>query len=140
MLLIRALFVHASNCFVFFFCPIKWRSPEEYFDYDLTEQVDVFSLGNNMYGLLTGLCPFYDTEEDSVVQNRVKNGLKAFIDPRYFKERSLAEAKLAEIINRCYAYKPEDRPSVFEVVEFLRDALKQVREENGKNSDQVKNK
>ena len=78
--------------------------------------------------MLTGLCPFYDTEEDSVVQNRVKNGLKAFIDPRYFKERSLAEAKLAEIINRCYAYKPEDRPSVFEVVEFLRDALKEIRE------------
>jgi len=43
---------------------LKWRSPEEYFDKALTERVDVFSLGNNMYSLLTGLWPFYD--ENSV--------------------------------------------------------------------------
>lgn len=100
----------------------------------------MFSLGNNMYALLTGLYPFYDSESDTVAKNRVKHGIKAYIDPRYLKERSLAEAKLAEIIDRCWAFKPENRPSIFEVVAFLRDALKQVREESGKHSDQVKDK
>jgi serine/threonine protein kinase len=31
-----------------------WRAPEEYFDYPLSEKIDVWSLGNNMYSLLTG--------------------------------------------------------------------------------------
>ena len=114
---------------------IQWRSPEEYFDYDLDEQVDVFALGNNMYSLLTGLWPFYDEDKTKVAQARVKSGVKPFIDPRYLKEKSLAEAKLAEIIDRCYAHKPEDRPSIFEVVEFLRDALKQFREQQTSDKD-----
>lgn len=87
-----------------------------------------------MYALLTGLWPFYDVESTQVAQERVKSGIKPYIDPRYQKEKSLAEAKLAEIIDRCYSHKPEDRPSIFDIVEFLRDALKQIRE--SKHSDQ----
>ena len=49
-------------------------------------------------------------------------GEKAFIDPRYF-QRSKEESKLAEIIKRCFAYHPKDRPSIFEVVAFLRQAV-----------------
>jgi len=108
----------------------NWRSPEEYFDHDLTEEVDVFSLGNNMYSILTGLYVFYDEEDDEKVKERVKAGEKAYIDPRY-KERSLAETKLAEIIDRCHSYNPEDRPSIFSVVKFLRDALTDVRNTRG---------
>jgi serine/threonine protein kinase len=33
---------------------IQWRAPEEYLDYPLNEQIDIWSLGNNMYSLLTG--------------------------------------------------------------------------------------
>ena len=104
----------------------KWRSPEEYFDYDLTEQVDVYSLGNNMYSLLTGLWIFYDESNTEKVKQRVQAGEKPYIDPRY-KKRSLAEAKLAEIIDKCHSYYPEDRPSIFDIVKFLRDALDEVR-------------
>lgn len=104
----------------------NWRSPEEYFDHDLNQQVDVFSLGNNMYSLLTGLWIFYDEDDSEKVKKRVKAGQKPYIDPRY-KERSLAEAKLADIIDKCHSYYPEDRPSVFEIVKILRDALKEIR-------------
>lgn len=128
------LFVLASNIIFTFsklqrcVCQnIKWRSPEEYFDYDLTQQVDVFSLGNNMYSLLTGLWPFFSENNTEKVKERVKTGEKPYIDPRY-KERSTAEAKLAEIIDQCHSYHPEDRPSVFEIVKFLRHALKHVKE------------
>lgn len=103
----------------------NWRSPEEYFDRDLDQQVDVFSLGNNMYSLLTGLWVFYEGDEN--VAKRVKAGEKPYIDPRY-THRSLAEARLAEIIDKCLSYYPEDRPSIFEVVKFLRNALKEVRQ------------
>ena len=43
---------------------MKWRSPEEYYDKDLDQQVDVYSLGNNMYSILTGLWIFYDEKDD----------------------------------------------------------------------------
>lgn len=85
-----------------------------------------------MYSLLTGLWVFYDEEKDSEMQKRVKEGEKAYIDPR-FKHRSLGEAKLSEIIDLCHTYNPQDRPSVFEVVEFLREALKEVQDEKSAN-------
>jgi serine/threonine protein kinase len=109
----------------------QWRSAEEYFQKNLDEKIDVFSLANNFFGVLTGLEPFYDEEDEDNVKTRVKKGEKAYIDPR-FKERSLAEAKLVEIIDLCHEYNPEDRPSIFEVVEFLRAAMAEVDEADRK--------
>eukprot|EP00537_Pseudo-nitzschia_pungens_P009714 CAMPEP_0172381672 /NCGR_PEP_ID=MMETSP1060-20121228/71072_1 /TAXON_ID=37318 /ORGANISM="Pseudo-nitzschia pungens, Strain cf. cingulata" /LENGTH=384 /DNA_ID=CAMNT_0013109459 /DNA_START=610 /DNA_END=1764 /DNA_ORIENTATION=+ len=103
----------------------NWRSPEEYYDEFLDEKVDVFSLGNNMYGLLTGLMVFHEAESYDEVQYRVRRGEKAYIDPRY-KERSRAEAKLAEIIDKCHEYYPEHRPSIFQVADMLWEALEEV--------------
>ena len=80
--------------------------------------------------------PFYDEDYDKV-KDRIKKGEKAYIDPRY-KERSVAEAKLVEIIDRCHEFKPDDRPSIFEVVEFLRTALNQVDEADQKAEDAKK--
>jgi len=34
----------------------------------LDEKIDVFSFGNNIYGLLTGLWVFYENDDDEVVQ------------------------------------------------------------------------
>jgi serine/threonine protein kinase len=104
-----------------------WRSPEEFYDDPLTEEVDVFSLGNNMYSVLTGLWVFWDSKTDKESQNRVTAGEKPWIDPRY-KDGDLAEAKLAEIIPRCLEYLPEKRPSIFQVVAWLREAYSEVLE------------
>ena len=46
----------------------QYRAPEEMADWPLNEKIDVFSMGNNIYGLLTGLWPFYENEDDEVVQ------------------------------------------------------------------------
>jgi hypothetical protein len=100
----------------------NWRSPEEYKDDPLTEQIDVWSLGNNMYTLLTGLNPIYTVRRDKEFTKLIINGTTAFIDPRY-KQRSPAEAKLAELIPRCFRYKAEDRSTIFEIVSFLSDAV-----------------
>jgi len=82
----------------------------------------VYSLGNNFYGLLTGLWVFYDEEDDSIVQERMIAKEQAYIDPRY-RTRSFAEGALVKIIERCWAFDPEQRADVFEVVTFLRKAL-----------------
>ena len=49
---------------------MQYRSPEEFAANDLNEKIDIFSFGNNIYGLLTGLWVFYDNEDDEVVQVR----------------------------------------------------------------------
>ena len=46
----------------------NYRSPEEFDGQDLDEKIDVWSFGNNIYGLLTGLWVFYEDEDDGVVQ------------------------------------------------------------------------
>lgn len=58
-----------------------------------------------------------------MVQAKVKDKQTAFIDPRY-KDRSFGEAKLAEIIPLCWAFDPDKRIDIFQLVELLRAAVK----------------
>jgi serine/threonine protein kinase len=118
------MFLTSVVCHGFLFS--KWRSPEEYADLPLDEKVDVFSLGNNMYSLLTGLWVFFDETNSKIVQARIQRGEKAYLDP--FFNRSLADARLMEVIARCHEFDPANRPSIFDVVVFLRDAVKEVTE------------
>lgn len=105
---------------------MKYRAPEEFAGGDLDEQIDIFSLGNNVYALMTGLWPFYDHDDDTYVQNEIIEGKKAFIDDRY-RTRSYGEGKMVELIEMCWRFQPEDRPSIFEVVHFLTRAADEAR-------------
>ena len=67
--------------------------------------------------------PFYTLTEDET-QEMVKNGTTAYIDPR-FKERSFAESKLAEIISQCWIYDPLQRIDIFQLVNFLYNAVQE---------------
>jgi hypothetical protein len=49
----------------------------------------------------------------------------AYIDP-HWKDQSLAEGKLAEIIPLCWGADPSERVSIFEIVTLLRDALEEA--------------
>ena len=71
------------------------------------------------------LYPFYDLKEQDV-SNQVTKGLTAFIDPHY-KNRTIAEAKLAEIIPQCWIYEPNQRIDIIQLVDFLRDAVQENR-------------
>ena len=51
------------------------------------------------------------------------NGILPYLDPRY-KERSYAEEKLVELMEKCWLYDPDERISIFDAVEFLRQAVK----------------
>jgi hypothetical protein len=54
----------------------------------------------------------------------VKNGKTANIDHRY-EERSFAESKLVEIIRQCWTYDPRQRIDIFQLVDFLRQAVQE---------------
>ena len=99
----------------------NYRAPEEDRDDFLNEKLDVFSMGNNIYGLLTGLWVFYENTDDTVVQRYVKRGKLPYIDPRY-RTRSLAERELVKVMEQCWINDPDERISIFQVVEALREA------------------
>jgi serine/threonine protein kinase len=109
--------------------PNQYRSPEEFAGQDLNEKIDIFSFGNNIYSLMTGLWPFYENEDDGFVQKEIVNGKTAFIDKRY-RSRSYAEGKMVELIEQCWRYKAVDRPDIFEVVRFLRRAIEVTKAED----------
>jgi serine/threonine protein kinase len=99
------------------------RSPEEYLDKPIDELIDIYSLGNIFYNLLTGIHAFYDAVDEEELKQRVRSPRDTpFIHPAY-RNGTFPERKLVEIMERCFAYEPSDRPSIFEIVEFLRDAV-----------------
>jgi len=100
----------------------NFRAVEEFKDDPLDEKIDVWSFGNMVYGLLTGLWVFYDTEDDEAVQKKVIKGETAFIDSRY-KNRSFAEAILVQVIENCWIYNSDERTNIFEIVEYLKNAV-----------------
>ena len=66
----------------------------------------------------------YDTDDDEVVQKKLIDGGLPYVDSRY-KERSFAESKLVELMERCWTYDPDQRITIFEAVDFLRKAVRE---------------
>lgn len=97
----------------------NYRAPEEFAGKDLDEKIDVFSFGNNIYALLTGLWVFYDDQNDDSVQKKVIHGLRAYVDPGW-KKRSYVEQRLVEIMEQCWEQDTEKRIDIFEIVRQLR--------------------
>jgi hypothetical protein len=60
------------------------------------------------------------------VANLVKKGKLPFIDPRY-EERSFAEAKLIEVMKRCWTYERRKRVDIFQLIDLLRVAVEENR-------------
>ena len=81
---------------------------------------DVWALGHGIYGLLTGLLPYYRTFDHSTIREMVREGRKPFIDERY-RSRSLIEARLVEVMEPCWEFEAANRPSIFDIVKHLRE-------------------
>lgn len=113
----------------------QYRSPEEYESRLkdephgwMNEQIDTYSYGNTIYVLLTGLWPFYSTD-DEVVKKKVMNGTRPYVDPRW-RTQGFLESKLVEVMEQCWRQDPDERISIFEVVRQLRDVKKEYYEKH----------
>jgi len=102
-----------------------YRSPEEYNSKKLDEKVDVYSFGNNIYALLTGLWPFHEAPNDTSVQDSIRKGKHPFVHQDY-RTRSVAEARLTQIMEECWKFDPDERIDIFHVVEKLSDAVHEL--------------
>ena len=105
----------------------QYRAPEEFAEGDLDEKIDVYSMGNNIYALLTGLWIFYDNDNDEEVQQMLIDGERAFIHPQW-NLRSYIEGELVDIMKKCWEHDRKKRIDIFTVVRLLREVLKKSNE------------
>jgi hypothetical protein len=86
----------------------------------LDEKIDVYSFGNNIFALLTGRTVSVENRDQKKAVAKYSVATNAF-----FKTKSFVERKLVEIMIRCWDFNPKTRPSIFDVVKFLRDTTEQ---------------
>lgn len=103
----------------------SWRSPEEYRNDALTDKIDVWSLGNNIYTILTGVDPLLADDDYVKRSNLIVQGKTGRLDPKYF-EQDGPERLLATVIQQCFQYDPAMRPTIFEIVNDLQRGVEQV--------------
>lgn len=112
-----------------------YRSPEEYMDCaDQSDGIDVYSLGGVFYYILSdGEKPWYYTKSyktgvDAILRGEMPRlpGVEEYRSygkeiSGKFRERSKhpAFAALRDVMRRCWAFEPKDRPSSLQVVQML---------------------
>jgi serine/threonine protein kinase len=108
--------------------PGRWRSPEEYFHRGLTEKLDVYSLGNVLYFLLTRNIPFQDIAFKKV-SKRVKNSERPVIPEELRHSRHPFDRYMIEAIEMCFTADPDKRPSAKEVADKLAEGIAKLGQE-----------
>jgi hypothetical protein len=104
--------------------PGRHRSPEEYKYDDLDEKIDVFSLGNVLYSILTGLEVFADVRKKDEAMQMVKEGKRSPLPSPHDLEEG--EDIIVKVIEMCWKQQPSKRPTVQKVASLLNEKLKEL--------------
>ncbi len=90
-----------------------------------TEKIDVYSLGNVIFSILTGLYPFDDLEMEDA-QKKVMNGETPPIPVEYLKSNHPIDKALVQAMKMCWVYNWQDRANASDVRDFLMNTWKSV--------------
>ena len=96
------------------------RAPEENVDAGLTEQIDVYSLGNVFYSVLTGAAVWEGYALSEKI-SRIVAGVTPRIDEFFYQ--TFSSEVLVQATLLCWTYDAEERPTIFEIVRFLEQAI-----------------
>lgn len=107
------------------FYPKKWRSPEEYNYESETEKVDVFSMGNVLFFLLTGRTPWGEIDSKEAAE-KVKLGKRPKIDKEIRYSEDPYHVAMVKAIGMCFEYDQKKRTGARAVADVLDAALKEV--------------
>lgn len=99
-----------------------WRSPEEYSYEPETEKVDVYSLGNVLYFMLTREYPWKDFSSKEVYE-AVKKGDRPEISKEIRKSDHPFDKFMIKAIEMCYTHNMKERPGAFEVAAKLQEGI-----------------
>jgi len=98
--------------------PGKNRSPEEYAYTVETEKIDVYSMGNIFYSILTDMDPWEETSENKALK-AVKAGNRPKVPSSIKSSEDFVDVALRKIMWNCWEHKPEDRPRARTAADFL---------------------
>jgi serine/threonine protein kinase len=110
----------------------QWRSPEEArHEHNLTEKVDVFSLGHIFFRLICGHEPWHKLEpggmpSKDVLNDKVKHGILPAIPDEIINSSDAEIVSIHKSMMDCYTYDPVNRPSAREIANSLQVALEKL--------------
>lgn len=98
------------------------RSPEEYAYEVEAEGIDIYSLGNIFYTILTNLDPFDDYDEKEAIRAIMK-GERPEVPAPQLKSNDPVDVVLRKVMHQCWKHKPDDRPRARALADFLSKEL-----------------
>jgi len=100
-----------------------YRAPEEIKEGGVPQddKTDVFNYASVIYTVLTGLW-IHSGFDLPQVRKDLLAGIKPFYDKRW-AYKSLGEAALLRVIDEGWNFDPEERPTMFEIIDILEEAL-----------------
>ena len=112
--------------------PGKFRSPEEYAYEVETEMIDVYSMGNVFYAILSGLMPFEGMKQENA-QKRVMDGKRPKFPSEVLESDDLAIKGIVAAAKKCWAHDPEERPPATEIRDELKTLMERIKKEEATN-------
>lgn len=113
-----------------------WRSPEEIRNTTyVSEKVDVYSLGNILFQVMTTHQPWTHLEpkgkltKEEVAELKIK-GETPFIPRKYINSTDFATRTLYQAIQACFKNDPNDRPTAYQLSYGLGKALQWMMDSN----------
>ncbi|CAJ1965836.1 unnamed protein product [Cylindrotheca closterium] len=99
------------------------RSPEEYEMQPLTTQLDVYSLANVWYQILTGSSPWVDQANTNVVKNLILDGKKPPLPVDQTNNNTTTDSVVADWLYSAYEIDPNQRATAKDLVQGLEHLL-----------------
>jgi hypothetical protein len=100
----------------------EYRSPEEYAYEKETEKVDVFSLGNVLYFLLTGIEPWEGVNLKDVYKF-VKAKQRPKIPDEIYNNPGVFERCMIRAMENAWIHDKNDRPSALQVANIIKEGI-----------------
>ncbi len=91
----------------------QWMAPEVINGFRYTEKADVFSFGIILWELATRKPPYYGIDGTEVSKRVANEGMRPKISDKE------CPGPLLDLMKRCWAKNPEDRPSFGEIIKEL---------------------
>jgi len=105
----------------------QFRAPEEYKVELLSEKVDVFSLGNVIYCIIVGVCPFKDMKQNEY-RRLIKDGILPPVKKEYRESDNSIDRALVKAMDMSLIYRWQDRAKAYEVSNVLFQEFKNMKE------------
>lgn len=109
--------------------PGKFRAPEEYAYEIETEKIDVYSMGNVFYTILSGMMPFEDVKTNKATK-QVMAGKRPKMPSEVKESDDIAIKAILAATKKCWRQDPEERARASEIRDELKSVMERIKKEN----------